>query len=96
MSSYILLYYSSGTPIAPGLVEENRQAWRTWNMSLNETYGIKTSRGVVVRADGLDQYRGDFRGASVIEAASLEEAAEIAQRSPTIAYGGRVEVFEEF
>lgn len=50
----------------------------------------------MVEGDSVIEYRGLFRGASVIEAPSLEQAAAIAKRSPAIAYGGRVEVFEEF
>lgn len=96
MAFYILVYYSGGNRLRPEQVEGNRRAWRLWNGELNETYGIKTSKGVVVRGDGVDEYRGDFRGASIIEAESLAQATEIAKKSPAIAYGGKVEVFEEF
>lgn len=96
MPFYVLVYYSSGTPLPPDQVEANRQSWRSWNATLGETYGIKAAQGVVVTSAGIQDYHGNFRGASVIEADSLTQAAEIAQRSPAVAYGGRVEVFEEF
>jgi hypothetical protein len=95
VSFYILVYYGSGIPLPPEQVDENRQAWRSWNAQLNETYGIRTARGVVIHREGVEPYRGDFKGASVIEAESLDAATEIAKRSPAIAYGGRVEVHEE-
>lgn len=96
MGFYLLVYYSSGETLRSDQVESNRQAWRSWNASLNETYGIKTSHGAVVRADGVSDYHGDLRGASIIEAASFDDATRIARRSPSVAFGGRVEVFEEF
>lgn len=96
MSFYLLVYYSGSQTVPPDHIELNQQAWSSWNAELNETYGIKTSRGAVVTADGVDNYSGDLRGASVVEAASFDEATQIARRSPSVAFGGRVEVFEEF
>ena len=96
MAFYILNYYGSGTPLLPEQVDANRQAWRDWNGRLKETYGIKTSRGLVVTGESVTEYQGDFKGASIIEAESLEQAADIAKLSPAVAYGGRVEVLQEF
>ena len=60
---------------------------------LNETYGIRTATGKVVTAKGISDYNVDFKGASIIETGSMVESVEIAKKSPTIHYGGKVEVF---
>jgi len=96
MTTFMLVYRSGPIPLTPEQLQENREAWMNWNQSLKETYGIRTSRGKVVGQDGVSEYTGNLRGASMIEAESLEDAVAIAKRSPTIRYGGTVEVLEEF
>lgn len=96
MPFYLLVYFSSAEALQSDQIEPNRQAWRSWTAALNETYGIKTSRGVVVSAGDVQEYHGHLKGASVIEAASLEDAARVAKDSPSVVFGGRVEVFEEY
>jgi hypothetical protein len=39
---------------------------------------------------------GWLSGASIIQAASFDDATRIAKCSPSVAFGGRVEVFEQF
>lgn len=94
--TYILIYRSSDVLLNHKQKMESRSKWDEWNSYLKETYGIRTARGKIVTAEGVEEYTGDFKGASIIEVGSLEEAVEIAKRSPTIKLGGVVEVFEEF
>lgn len=96
MKSFIFIYRAGPNAIPADKIQENRQAWRTWNINLKEKYGIHTAEGKVVSTDGVSDYQGDFRGASMIEAASLDAAVEIAKQSPNIPYGGSVEVLEEY
>ena len=63
---------------------------------MGELYGIRTGPGKIVSAEQVEEYAGNMRGASIIEANSFTEAIEIARKSPTIKYGGTVEIFEEF
>ena len=94
---YLFVYYGSGTALTPDQLAANRQAWQAWNQSLHETYGLKTARGgKVVTASGVGDYDGPLKGVSIVEAASLEEAVEKAKHSPSVGFGGRVEVFAEF
>ena len=93
---YIFIYRAGPMPLTEEQRKENRQAWQIWNTNLHETYGIRTAAGKIVSADGVVDYNGNLKGASIIEAASLEEAVEIAKKSPTVFYGGTVEVLEEF
>jgi YCII-related domain-containing protein len=97
MSSYIFIYRAGPDPIPEDKVQENRQAWRAWSINLQEKYGIHASTGKVVTSDGIaHDYAGDFRGASLVEIESLEAAVEIAKKAPNLAYGGSVEVLEEY
>lgn len=94
--TYILIYRAGNNPLTAEQKKENRQEWESWNAFLKENYGIRTSGGKVVSADSVEDYKGNFKGASIIEANSLDEAVEIAKKSPTVRYGGTVEVLEEF
>ncbi len=95
---YLFVYYSSGQSLSPEEQERNREAWRTWNAGLQETYGMHTALGgKVVTADkSTSDYGGDLRGVSIVDANSMKEAVEKAARSPSVVFGGRVEVFAEF
>lgn len=95
---YLFVYYSSGQPLSPAEQYKNREAWQTWNANLHETYGIHTaSGGKVVTADrNTSDYVGNLKGVSIIDANSMEEAVEKATRSPSVEFGGRIEVFAEF
>ena len=74
----------------------NRHAWRQWNIDLKEKYGIHTAGGQVVAANGVDEYQGDLRRSSMVDAQSLDAALEIARQCPNIRYGGSVVVLEEY
>lgn len=95
---YLFVYYSSGKPLTPEEQPKNREAWYTWNTNLHETYGIHTAEGAkVVSADGsVTDYTGTLKGVSIIDADSLEEAVEKAKQSPSVQFGGHVEVFAEY
>jgi hypothetical protein len=95
---YLLVYYGSGTPLPSEQVQKNREAWQTWNAALHETYGIHvTNGGKVVAADKrVSAYEGNLKGVSIIDADSLEDAVEKAKNSPSVQFGGHVEVFAEF
>lgn len=94
--TYLFIYRIGDIPLTEEQKKENRQVWDTWNAYLKETYGIRASGGKVVSADKIEGYKGNCKGASIIEANSLDEAVEIAKKSPTLRYGGTVEVLEEF
>jgi len=96
MASFIFIYRAGPDPIPAERMEENRAAWRAWNAALQEDYGIHTAGGKLVTADGVSDYTGDVRGASMVEFDSLEAAIEMATKSPNLAFGGSVDVLPEF
>jgi hypothetical protein len=96
MSSFIYIYRAGSEPIPPDDIAANRQAWRDWNLILEEDYGIRTATGKIVTLDGVYEYTGDVRGASMVEFDSLDAAVEFAKQAPNLAFGGSVEVLGEY
>ncbi|RHA44083.1 YciI family protein [Cellulomonas rhizosphaerae] len=96
MPSFIFIYRAGPDPVPADRVAENRAAWHTWNAELQEEHGIRTAGGASVSARQIDDYRGDVRGASLVEFDSLEAAVAVARASPNIAFGGTVDVLEEY
>ena len=52
--------------------------------------------GKVVTSTGVSDSIGDIRGASMVEFESIEAAVEVAKGSPNLAFGGSVEVLQEY
>jgi hypothetical protein len=96
MPSFIYIYRAGAEPVPAEEVAGNRQAWRDWNLILEEDYGIRTSAGKIVTLDGVHEYTGDVRGASMVDFESLEAAVEFAKQAPNLAFGGSVEVLGEY
>ena len=96
MPSFIFIYRAGPDPVPADRVAENRAAWGAWNTALHEDYGIRTAGGSVVTAAGVAEYSGDVRGASMVEFESMDAAVAVAMKSPNLAFGGTVEVLQEF
>jgi YCII-related domain len=96
MASFIFIYRAGSNPVPEDRIAENRAAWREWNAALNEDYGIRTSGGKVVTADGVSDSDGTVRGASMVEFDSMDDAVAVAIKSPNLTFGGSVEVLQEF
>jgi hypothetical protein len=95
MGAFIFIYRAGPDPVPADRVAENRAAWQVWNAALQEDYGIRTAGGKLVSAAGVTETDGVVRGASMVEFDSMDDAVEVAQRSPNLAFGGSVEVLEE-
>jgi hypothetical protein len=96
VASFIFIYRAGADPVPVDRVAENRAAWQTWNLALQEEYGIRTAGGKLVSSTGVTDADGIVRGASMVEFESLEAAVDVAKGSPNLAFGGSVEVLEEF
>jgi hypothetical protein len=95
MVAFIFIYRAGPDPVPADRVAENRAAWQVWNAALHEDYGIRTAGGKLVTAGGVTESDAVVRGASMVEFDSIEDALEVAKRSPNLAFGGSVEVLEE-
>jgi hypothetical protein len=95
MASFIFIYRAGPDPVPADRFAENRAAWGEWNRMLHEEYGIRTAGGKTITPNGLSEYAGDVRGASMVEFESLDAAIEVAKGAPNIAFGGSVDVLLE-
>jgi hypothetical protein len=96
MASFIFIYRAGPDPVPADRVAENRAAWQAWNIALREDYGIRTASGRLVTRAGVTNADGIVRGASMVEFDSIDAAIETAKGAPNLAFGGSVEVLEEF
>ncbi|KQP01890.1 YciI family protein [Leifsonia sp. Leaf264] len=96
MPSFLFIYRAGPDPVPADRVAENREAWGAWNAAVQEDYGIRTSGGKFVTSSGVHDSDGIARGASMVEFESLEAAVAMAKKSPNLAFGGSVEVLEEW
>jgi hypothetical protein len=96
MASFIFIYRAGPDPIPEDRIPQNRTAWREWNTALAEDYGIRTAGGKLVTASAVSDADGVVRGASMVEFDTMDAAIAIAKQAPNLAFGGSVEVLEEY
>jgi YCII-related domain len=96
VASFLFIYRAGPDPVPAERFAENRAAWGAWNEMLHEDYGIRTAGGKSVNSGQVSEYAGDVRGASMVEFESMDAALEVAKHAPNLAFGGTVEVLQEF
>ena len=95
---FVFLYRGGNAPQEEQ--EKYMTAWGMWIGSLvqrgTQKSGLPVQQeGKVISSTGAEDYTssdGDVNGYSEIEAASLDEAVEVAKGCPNLVYGGKVEV----
>jgi hypothetical protein len=94
---FVLLFRGGGPQDDP---ESSPEHWARWigdltRRGLVDSGSPLEERGTIVRASGTSDYLGtddDVGGFLVLEAGSLDEAAQIARTAPNVRVGGAVEV----
>ncbi len=99
MAKFLFVYHGGGVPATPEAQAKAMEAWGAWFGQLGSAVvdgGNPTGASVTVAASGSSQGGGanPVNGYSLIEAASLEEAAEKAKGCPLLGDGSPVEVCE--
>jgi hypothetical protein len=91
MAKYVLLY--SGGAMAATQAERDKanQAWGAWFGKLGKVKSVASDGKV---KDGAIGERAN--GYSIVEAASVDQAAELAKSCPVLVGGGKVTVYETF
>ena len=100
MTNYVLLYKGGGMPATEEEQQQVMAAWGTWAekvgqamVDLGNPFGPSRS----IAADGTVSDGGSgMTGYSILQADSLDDAAELASSCPIIASGGTIEVYETF
>ena len=96
--SHYLLAFRGGMPKSPEEGEKMMEAWNAWMGELGDALvdpGTGLGKSRFLTGPGKEDTAGDpLSGYSVIEAADMDAATEIARGCPTLANGGSVEVAE--
>lgn len=97
--SHYLLAFRGGMPKSPEEGEKMMQAWTAWMADLGDALvdpGAGLGKSRFLTGPGQEDTAGDaLSGYSVIEAADIEAALEIAGRNPIFSLGGTIEVAEQ-
>ena len=101
MTKYVFFYVGGGMPESEEESAKVLKAWEDWFTDLGPAvvdggYPFSpTAKSVVNNGTVKDGPAGTMSsGYSIVEAESLEAAAEMAKGCPTLASGGEVSVFE--
>lgn len=102
MANFLLAYHGGGMPETEEEGARVMAAWGEWMGSLGAALvdgGNPISQTTTIATDGSTSPGGGgnaVTGYSVISAASLDEAVELAKGCPILASGGTIEVGETF
>jgi hypothetical protein len=102
MNDYLLLYHGGGMPETEEQQAAVMKAWDSWMHSLGPALkdgGNPFSPGAAksIGADGsVSDGGGDATGYSIIQADSLDAAADLAKGCPVLEGGASITVYETF
>ena len=91
---YLFVYKRGNIP--QDKMQTLNEEWITWGKTINEKTGFRNAGGKTITKDSVTEYDGNFAGISIIEAGSLQEAVNLAQKNPGLKYGGIIKVLEEW
>lgn len=98
VAKFVYLYTGGAAAETPEAQQQSMQAWQTWFTTLNGAVldiGNPFGAASTVARDGARPGgTSQATGYSIIEAQSLEDAADKAAGCPIIGSGGRVEVYD--
>ena len=104
MTEFVFLYRGGERPTSPEQMQQALQKWTTWFKSLAEKghvvdrgqplerTGKTVGAGKVVTDGPFAEAKDVVGGYSLVKAADVSEAAELAKGCPILERGGRVEV----
>ena len=100
MTKYLLAYHGGGMPQTPAEQTASMAAWNTWFGALGKAVvdgGNPTGAAKTVGKGGRISDGGGanpLTGYSILEAANLDAAVNLAKGCPIVATGGTIEVGE--
>jgi hypothetical protein len=96
LSKFLVTYHGSGMPTDPSQAEQARAAFGEWLSKAGNAVidpGAPLRPGTQVSNGGASP-RVTIAGYSIIEAANVEEAAQIVESHPFVARGGTLQLDE--
>ena len=99
MPKFALIYRNAKPMSSPEEGQQHMIAWRAWSTGLGEALiepGMPFSQAVTVTSEGITRVGDEaaLNGISIVEAATCEEAGEMAQSCPHVLRGGDIVVAE--
>jgi hypothetical protein len=103
MAKYVLLYSGGGIGSTPAEQQKNMQAWTGWFGKLGKSI-VDNGNPFSDKVKSIDS-GGKVKdspvgtrvsGYSIVEASSIDAAAELAKGNPVLATGGTITVYETF
>lgn len=95
MKFVLISRHTNGADIPESEREQNLKDMGEWIALLKPEVAMPIRGGTCVTAKRTEKYTGDIGGVLIYEAANLEEAVALAQRSPGLKYGFTHEVLPE-
>ena len=102
MTKFLFIYHGGGMPDTPEEGAKVMQAWEDWLDDISDSIidsGHPVGQSSTVMADDSvvdDGGANPATGYGLFEAASLDDALDLARNCPILASGGSVEVAETF
>jgi len=101
MAKYVLLHRGGAQPQTDQEKAAVMAAWTAWMQAVGEhlvDVGNPMANVKTVNAEGVSDFTGDHVGGyNIVEAESLDQAAEWAKTNPTVTLnGGVIDVYETF
>lgn len=95
MKFILMSRHTAGSNVPADDAEQNLKDMGEWITTIGATVAMPIRGGKVVTAETVDDYVGDLGGLLIFEADSLNQAVELAKKSPGLKYGFTHEVFPE-
>ena len=95
MKFILISRHTDGSEVPISEAERNLKDMGEWLTMLRASVAMPIRGGKVVTAQAVGDYVGDLGGLLIFEADSLDQAVELAKKSPGLKYGFTHEVFPE-
>ncbi len=95
MKFILLSRHVEGSSVPESEVDQNLKEMGEWVSLLRATVAMPIRGGRTVTAKSVSDYVGDLGGLLIFEADTLDQAVELAKRSPGLKYGFSHDVFPE-
>jgi hypothetical protein len=101
MTNYVLVYKGGGVPATEEEQQQVMAAWGAWYEKLGQALAdggnpFGPSRSIAADGTVSDGGASGLTGYTILQADSLDAAAELGRSCPIIDSGGTVEVYETF
>lgn len=97
MTKFVLAYHGGATSMTPEVGQQHMQKWMTWMDGLGDAVverGLPVGPSITVTADGVTKDGGanPISGFTIIQAADMDEAIKMTEKSPHLDIGGTIEL----